>query len=147
MQKISTPKIYEAVKANLPNLNPPTDVHSLYGEEFEDYATEINEWLALVLLESPRIEPNDNIDPFFTRYATTADVTTPVTLVRLAWQGFISPMWAHETFVQLLLAIPREAWFAYVVDGFSEGWSGDCKSCTALKLPNAPNEYMLWDIS
>lgn len=131
----------------MPLLKPPTDVDRAYGADFEDYAIDTHEWLSLVLLDSPRIDPDDKIDPFLSRYVPPGDTPTPRKLVKITWRGFISPNWAHKMFVQMLLATPRDQWFGYCVDGFCEGSSGSGKHCTILKLADAPNEYVLWDIS
>ncbi|KAI9051010.1 hypothetical protein LZ554_005118 [Drepanopeziza brunnea f. sp. 'monogermtubi'] len=144
-KKTAIPTAQE-MKVNVPSLLPPTDVDKAYGADFEDYAVETQEWLSLVLLGSPRIDPDDKIDPALSRYVLPGDTLTACKLVKITWRGFISPSWAHKMFVQLLLATPREGWFAYFVDGFSESSLGNGKHCTILKLPNAPNEYVLWDI-
>jgi ribonucleases P/MRP protein subunit RPP40 len=68
-------------------------------------------------------------------------------LIKIKWQGFISPSWAHKTFVQMLLAVPEDAWFVYEMAEFGDGFLGEGKSCTTLKLPDAPNEFVLWEVA
>jgi ribonuclease P/MRP protein subunit RPP40 len=128
-------------------LKPPLEVEPSYGADFEDYAVDTHEWLSLVLLNSPRINPDDKIDPFLSRYVPPGPSFTNSKLVKVTWQGFISPSWAHKMFVKLLLAVPQAAWFAYFVVGFGDGPLGESKNCTTLKLPDAPNEYVLWEIA
>jgi len=142
-----SPKLLQNINVNLPSLKPPTDVDPAYGADFEDYAVELQEWWALILLESPRVSPDDKIDPFLSRYAPPGDPHTNTKLVKLTWQGFLSPTWAHKTFVQIFLAAPQDSWFMYCVGSFSEGISGESKSCTILRLPDAPNEYVLWEVA
>ena len=66
--------------------------------------------------------------------------------MKVTWEGFISPHWAHKTFVQALLTIPREAWFSYSVAGFGESWTGSGRNCKILKMPDAQDEYVLWEV-
>jgi ribonuclease P/MRP protein subunit RPP40 len=139
--------VLENITANVPMFSPPANIDPPYGDDFDYYLVEIHEWLALFLLGSPRIYKDDKIDPLLSRYSTPGDSITSTNLVKVTWQGFLSPMWAQKTFVQLLLTLPREAWFGYVVGGFSEGWFKECRSSTILKLPGVSNEYMLWDVA
>jgi ribonuclease P/MRP protein subunit RPP40 len=146
-RKVSTPVTTEKFSTNIPSLQPPTNADLLDRGEFEDYSVEIHEWLALFLLQSPRISKDDKIDLLLSRYSIPSGSIMTANLVKVTWQGFLSPMWAHKTFVQLILAVPQDRWFAYAVDGFSEGWRNECRSSTILKIPDVPNEYMLWDIA
>lgn len=147
IRKIASPDVICDCRVNLPRLDPPSEIGAPYNAEFEDYAVETLEWLSLVQLGSPRIDPDDKIDPFLSRYVPPGDSYTSCNVVKIKWEGFLSPSWAHKTFSQILVAIPREAWCAYYVAGFREGPLGESKQCTILKLAEAPNEYMLWEIS
>jgi ribonuclease P/MRP protein subunit RPP40 len=146
-RKVSTPVTIESFSADAPNFQPPTNTNLLGRGDFEEFSVEIHEWLALVLLQSPRISKDDKIDPLLSHYSTPTGSIMTTNLVKVTWQGFISPMWAHKTFVQFLLTVPQDRWFAYVVNGFSEGWLNECRSSTILKIPDGPNEYVLWDIA
>ncbi|KAL8755190.1 MAG: hypothetical protein Q9199_003824 [Rusavskia elegans] len=46
--------------------------------ELEDCAVEMDEWLNLVMLQSPRIRQNDHIDPYLCRYATPSEDSSEV---------------------------------------------------------------------
>ncbi|TVY82004.1 Ribonuclease P protein subunit p40 [Lachnellula suecica] len=146
-RRVVKQSILENYNVKLPTLTPPKDVDSTYSADFEDYAVELQEWLALVLLQSTQIQPENTIDPFLSRYAPPGDSHTQTKLVKISWQGFLSPTWVHELFVKVLLAVPRDTWFAFCVGGFGEGISGDSKNCTILRLPDAPNEYVLWEVA
>ncbi|KAH8652775.1 ribonuclease P 40kDa subunit-domain-containing protein [Tricladium varicosporioides] len=146
IHKTISPRVTLDKQVKMPHLKPPTETDAAYGNDFEDHATEIQEWLALVLLESPRVNIDDKIDPFLSRYTPPGESFSNTTLVKLTWQGFLSPSWAHKTFVDILLAIPRHSWFAYCVGGFSDTWPGESKNCTILRLLDAPNEYILWEV-
>ena len=143
-----SPRTSQVIKVNLPTLKPPSDIDASNGADFEDYAVEMHEWLSLALVESPRIRSDDNIDRFLSRYVLSGGVsTTSSSIIKITWQGFLSPSWAHKKFVQALLAAPQDLWFAYYVVGFGESFLGGNKDCTILKLPNAPNEYVLWEVA
>ena len=146
-KKISTPMVVESFTNNVPSLQPPTTLDPAYDGDFEDYSAEVHEWLALILLESPRISKDDDIDPLLSRYVVTGDSVASSSLTKVTWQGFLSPMWAHKAFVQILLAIPQDGWFSYVLSGFSNGWFNECKTSTILKIPGSSCEYMLWEIA
>ncbi|KAG4417357.1 hypothetical protein IFR04_009498 [Cadophora malorum] len=137
----------QKLEVSTPSLKPPTDPDDSYGGDFEDYAVETQEWLSLILLKSPRVTPGDRIDPYLSRYVVPGDAQTSCRLVRLTWRGFMSPTWAHTMFVKILLSVPKSRWFAYCVDGFGEGSPGHGRHCTILRLPDAQNEYVLWEIA
>lgn len=141
------PRTSQGIKVNLPTLKPPSDSDASYGADFEDYAVEMHEWLSLALVESVRIRSDDNIDSFLSRYVPPGASTTSSTIVKVTWHGFLSPFWARQKFVQALLAAPQDVWFAYYVVGFGESFLGSNRDCTILKLPNAPNEYVLWEVA
>ncbi|KAL8964576.1 MAG: hypothetical protein Q9183_004356 [Haloplaca sp. 2 TL-2023] len=69
----------------------------------EDWAFEVDEWLSLVALQSPRIEQGDNIDPYLCRYPKPdADGATMARLVCLRWSGFIPAQWLRHLFVTIM---------------------------------------------
>jgi len=127
-------------------MKPPGDTEVIYDDELVDFAVELHEWLSLIWLESPRINCIDDIEPTLARYSPPGSLTSVSQLVSITWEGFFSPTWAHRTFVQALLTIPKDAWFAYHVRGSGEDRTRATKDCTILKLPEAPNEYMLWEV-
>lgn len=131
----------------MPLLEPPTEVDASYGADFEDYAVDLHEWVSLLLLDSTRILADDKIDPYLSRYVPPGDPSTTSNLVNVKWRGFISACWARNALVQILQAAPRDSWFAFSVDGFGNGPLGESKSCTVLKLPKSPIEYVLWEIA
>jgi ribonuclease P/MRP protein subunit RPP40 len=131
----------------MPRLKPPTDVDSIYGEDLDDFAIETHEWLSMISLNSPRIESEDKIDSFLSRYAAPGEPEITSKLVRITWRGFLPTSWVHKTFVEALLLTPRDSWLACSVGGFEEGWSCESKDCTILRPPDAVNEYVLWEVA
>jgi ribonuclease P/MRP protein subunit RPP40 len=141
------PDITSEIKVNMPSLKPPTDTSSEYGDDFKDFAVETHEWLSLISLNSPRVNPDDQIDSFLSRYVPPGESTTRSNLVKITWRGFLSPSWAHKLFVHALLNVPQEVWFVYYVGGFGGVRVEGSKDCTILKVPDAPNEYLLWEVA
>ena len=87
-------------KVQVPNLGA---LHSSdYDDDFEDWALETYEWLGLVAMESPRIFPEDTIDPFLSRYQVPHnDSGKPLNMVTLTWTGFIPASWLTHLFICL----------------------------------------------
>ncbi|KAB8291280.1 hypothetical protein EYC80_009966 [Monilinia laxa] len=141
-----TPKVLSDIQVKRPAFKPATESDSNDDGYFQDFAIEIHEWLSLISLGSPRINSTDNVDRFLSRYDPPEGSNIAEELVKVTWTGFISTSWAHNTFVQALLAAPKTSWFSYYVGGFSESWNGESKSCTILKLPDVPNDYVLWEV-
>jgi ribonuclease P/MRP protein subunit RPP40 len=145
--KVTTsPEIILNINVKKPCLKPPTKTNTEYDCGFEEFAVEAHEWLSLISLGSPRIDPHDQIDSLLSRYVPPGDSTKSSKLVKITWGGFMAPSWVHKTFFQLLLASPNNLWFSLHVCGFGEGWSGRTNDCTILKLPDSPKEYMLWEV-
>lgn len=108
---------------------------------------ETHEWISLIALESPRIDPDDRIDSALSRYASPGSPTSRIKLVKITWRGLLSPTWAHRMFVKALLATPPNQWLTYVVGGFGKSWAGESRDCTILKVPDTTNEYVLWEVA
>lgn len=147
VRKTITPDISQALKANVPSLKPPTNINPAYGTEFEDFAVDMYEWLSMVLLESPRIDPDDQIDPFLCRYSPPGDSYDPGSLMKISWKGFMSSNWVQKIFIEILQLLPRNVWFAYNVASFSTDMLAEGNCTMVLKLPDGHNEYVLWEIS
>ena len=105
--------------AEVPNFPPITE-----QSQYED-ATELLEWLTLAMNQSPRIQSDDSIDSYLSRYRVPAavDISTDTSdarlqdLVKLRWHGLI-----HPAFVQAILLATLKAsgqdWFAFSATAF-----------------------------
>ncbi|PGH01722.1 ribonuclease P/MRP protein subunit RPP40 [Blastomyces parvus] len=89
------------------------------GKEFlHETCDEIQEWLGLVVLDSPRVHVNDTIDPYLSRYAPpNQDECQPVELVRISWKGLLSSAWITQLFAATLRQFAPgpskpDGWFA-----------------------------------
>lgn len=144
-----TLEISTEIEVHLPGLKPPDGFRDIYEDDFSDFSVETYEWISLVSLNCPRVDPNDRIDPFLSRYAPPAagDQNLGATrLVKISWNGFASSSWAHNIFVQALLAAKPGMWFSYTVLGFEESVRTGGRDCTILKPPGEQNEYILWEV-
>lgn len=70
---------------------------------FRETCAEIQEWLALALLEAPRICADDSIDPYLSRYEVPdREHCTLRNLVKLTWKGLIPSKWITQLFIATL---------------------------------------------
>ncbi|KAL8728694.1 MAG: hypothetical protein Q9181_005253 [Wetmoreana brouardii] len=141
--------------------------------EFEDRVVEISEWLSLASLQSPRIQQDDQIDPYLCRYSKPdRDAAKAGKLVCLRWLGFIPAEWLRHMFVVLVeqclkRSTPSARWFAlscqafqteivdcrngYTILGLSDQGSSEEKAVdTTLLAANKPDtppskSYILWE--
>ncbi|KAK5123089.1 hypothetical protein LTR85_003286 [Meristemomyces frigidus] len=115
------PQIEQADRAVVPHF--PATIES---EDHVD-ATELLEWLSLVMSLSPRVRSEDAIDKYLSRYSvpelssspSDPDITQPVsTIVRFRWHGFIPP--THiSTILLAALKASADDWFAMSATSFS----------------------------
>ena len=80
--------------------SPSSHETSILVEEVCD----LQEWLDLACMNSPRIRSKDSIDPYLCRYdiPNGKDAATERNLVRLQWRGFLSPLWIRTIFAECL---------------------------------------------
>ncbi|KAK9412741.1 putative Ribonuclease P 40kDa subunit [Seiridium unicorne] len=145
----SAPFFSEEIRVDTPSLELPGEALANGGRpQLEEFATDIYEWLSLVRLRSPRVESGDSIDSFLSRYLVPANSAglQQATLCKVSWQGFIAPGWARQTLSDIILTISSRSWFSLSVTSLSQGIKGDSSDCTILRPPNAPGEYLLWDV-
>lgn len=73
----------------------------------DDRVIEMDEWLNLVMLQSPRIQQNDHIDPYLCRYRRPDESSSEARrLVCLRWSGFIPATWVRRLFLVLRYVLP-----------------------------------------
>ena len=96
--QIVTPTISHIEEAKVPNL---TASEAAPNDEY--WATEIHEWLSLIALQSPRVEAQDDIDPYLCRYEVpNCDAAAEVQdLVSVKWNGLLPNSWIQSLFVEL----------------------------------------------
>jgi ribonuclease P/MRP protein subunit RPP40 len=144
-----SPKASTGLRAEIPVLQPPINPKDDFGDDFSNYAEEIYEWLSLIALESPRVSVDDSVDSFLSRYSPppgAGQANHGSELVKISWEGFMSPSWAHGALIQSLRAATTNMWFSFAVSGFSESLSTESRDTTILKLPGFASDYMLWEV-
>jgi ribonucleases P/MRP protein subunit RPP40 len=136
----------QGIDVFMPDLNPPVESIGPGGrEDFENFSTELYEWLSLVRLESPRVQPGDKIDPYLCRYRVPGD-EEKAQICKISWQGFLSSSWTQQILIDLITALPPKTWFSFSTTTFSKGMAGDNSECTILRPPGRTNEYVMWEI-
>ncbi|CAI6248701.1 unnamed protein product [Periconia digitata] len=98
-------KSIEPVISDLPNTLLPdisvADLSQLYDHEG---TLDLYEYIQMLCLTSPRVSAQDSIDPHLSRYEVPSlGATKPKSrnMVRVRWQGFISPQFAREVFLMV----------------------------------------------
>jgi len=145
------PGITENISVKQPDLGPSTSL--LSGNDrsaSEEFATDLYEWLSLIRLGSPRIEADDQIDPYLSCYQIPGDSEHHgvSSLCKLTWKGFFPSLWAREMLADVILSLPLKTWFAMGMSTFasSKGLAGDGAECTIMRPPNAAGEFLLWEV-
>lgn len=143
------PEVAEAVDVASPILATPAELASeTSSRDPPESICELYEWISLVRLQSPRVSSTDTIDPYLSRYRVADDTDNPATtnLCTITWEGLLTPSFARQMLVDIILLLPSREWFALAVSSFSRNFLGDTDECTIFRPPNAPGEYLLWDI-
>jgi ribonucleases P/MRP protein subunit RPP40 len=110
--RVSTAKVNHLGNLKVPVLHPPEKSLATFRDEFGDYAHNLQEWLALISIESPRIKVEDKIDPFLSRYDVEQDPTVPEgKIIRIKWKGMLPAQWIAQLFAVCMLVtfLPSDA--------------------------------------
>lgn len=106
IEKVCTPKIVRTEETLQPRINLANSVET--PEVFEAWATELHEWISLLVMGSPRISKKDIIDPFLSRYAVPDNIQPHnCDVVLIQWSGFIPAHWVRSLFVDLMYVKPE----------------------------------------
>lgn len=149
----STPGIANDFSVLVPGLRPESNtVVKDDRDEAERFATETYEWLSLVRLGSPRVEDGDKVDSYISQYSLPDGPGNqepyPGNVCRMTWRGLLASDWVRALFVELLVALPSKSWFSLSINSFatSKGLATESTDLTILRPPNAPGEYLQWEI-
>ncbi|PSR92139.1 ribonuclease P 40kDa subunit [Coniella lustricola] len=145
----TTRDIFESINVILPSLKPSMARDTTLDlDDVPDSLADTYEWLSLVRLQSPRLLSTDTIDPFLSRYSVPGnpEEQTATRLCRVCWEGFFSPDFARQVLVNVLLKLPSRTWFSLSAASFSQTMCGEVTESTFLRLPELPQEYLLWQI-
>ena len=107
--RASMAKVNHLDNLKVPLLHPPEKSISTFRDEFSDYALNLQEWLALISIESPRVMVGDEIDPYLSRYDVEQDLTVPeAKIVKVKWKGMLPARWIAQLFaVCMLVTLPN----------------------------------------
>ncbi|RSL85504.1 hypothetical protein CEP52_016121 [Fusarium oligoseptatum] len=142
----SSPGISRDSAVVQPNLDvDPEILASIDREGLEYFAIECYEWLSLVRLASPRVEPQDSIDSYLSRYSVPGDTHDNRKVCKLSWQGFISAQWFHGLLMDVLSVCPSEMWFSLSATRFSKSVAGNSDDLTILRPSAAGGKYIMWE--
>ncbi|KAI9696582.1 MAG: hypothetical protein M1836_005601 [Candelina mexicana] len=124
IQKLGSPCITQTVPIAVPSiLFGDSEATSQEHHFNQDHAVELQEWLSLVALDSPRIRTDDSIDPYLSRYQIPIEPKAQNSrLVCVRWHGFITANWTMGLWVQCLRTVRNVAnngWFAIQLHAFS----------------------------
>ncbi|KAI0145625.1 ribonuclease P 40kDa subunit-domain-containing protein [Xylariaceae sp. FL1272] len=145
----SQPGLWHGTNIKMPCLQPPTTLTTGNSRsDLDEFATELYEWLSLIRLESPRVEANDNVDPYLSAY-TVPGIPSEAkqgALSKFSWQGFIPPSWVARTLAEVIQTLPAKSWFSLSATPFTRGAMGHGAECTIMRPPNSAGEYFQWEI-
>lgn len=113
----------------MPSFNPEDGLSPTKGTEYtreawKEWATDLQEWIAMVQLRADRIQANDSVDPYLSTYEVTNSVDGPLKVVQLRWRGMIPARFIKKTWKELakliqgISVLPQENWAAMSVHGF-----------------------------
>lgn len=91
-------------KVLVPSLSPSDLLADDDDEVLRESVSEIEEWLGLVSLDSPRVRSDDNIDPYLSRYTLPASEQQPTQsdIVSVQWTGLVPAYWVMKLFISLV---------------------------------------------
>ena len=131
------PQVHHINKAKVPVFVPPMGLNDY------EYTADLLEWIGLAILDSPRVQANDPIDPYLSRYSFPIaqdmdgnDVgLSESDLVIVSWRGFMPPSFVEKLFTKVRRQAGKE-WFALTAAGFNgEGYS----------VVNQSHEVLTWE--
>jgi ribonucleases P/MRP protein subunit RPP40 len=139
------------VEVTLPPLTIPAEVlSSEHTTDFDDFATELYEWLSLVRLESPRLRASDSIDGYLSRYRVPGNPDSEkqgtAKISKMTWRGFLNPTWAKKLLIDALVAAPSKSWLGFSATTFAQGLTSEAREVAFLRPPETPDEYFVWEV-
>jgi len=145
----ATPSSTTVSVAQVPILPPATNstIASITPYKDEILLSELEEWISLTCLLSPRIQDKDTIDPFLCRYAVPDSGETDARdkcynvedLVRMRWYGFLPANVVRRIFTAAKKA-GKERWFALQMHGFR----GEALTVMKLRAEEMEETFLEW---
>lgn len=131
----------ECRSSRLRNVKVPS-LASLDSSQFLDldFAEDLEEWLGLLSLSSPRTQENDKANPFICRYSVPSvefpsdefRLLPTSDLLVLHWHGFLPTVFILTILLQLEKTARTESWWTLR----SSSLHNENKTLSVLKLPS-----------
>lgn len=146
------PAVVERISTTVPSFNLGDDAVKQPLWEKDEFVTEIYEWLSLIRLQSPRIDPSDDIDPYLSRYQLPQSRDgNPTNLCKVSWQGFFSSRWVRQILIDAATTVPSKSWFALSMTTMatSKTLAGEEDDVVVLVPPiedNSNRSCYIWEV-
>ncbi|KAJ5567409.1 hypothetical protein N7535_006715 [Penicillium sp. DV-2018c] len=108
--------------------------------DLQEYCGSLSEWIGMVQMNSPRLSPDDKIDPYLSRYAVpNADESRALDLVKLEWLGLLTPQWITQLFLTLLekSKTREQSWFVIAAAALGKEAVEGRDGYTVMVLPTS----------
>ncbi|EFY84877.1 ribonuclease P protein subunit p40, putative [Metarhizium acridum CQMa 102] len=130
----------------LPEMLPTTSLTAAEHVGLEERGIDLYEWLSLVRLESARVEPDDKIDPYLSRYCVTGKTSNRLDVCKITWQGFIGTSWLRDLARDVLAVCPRRSWLSIIATSSYCVEMGVNAESVLLRPPGQEDQYLMWQI-
>ncbi|KAF2765042.1 hypothetical protein EJ03DRAFT_280822 [Teratosphaeria nubilosa] len=115
----------DPVVSRLENVLVPAFPDDVLERDDHESATELLEWISLALADSPRVQQDDQVDPYLSRYrvpgpsGADGDSSSPDIehLRRFHWHGFLPASFAQRAILAAMKASGK-GWFALSASSF-----------------------------
>ncbi len=90
-------------RVRVPPLRPHEAGDAFDASDIGEWSNSVVEWLGLVALESPRIQAEDIVDPYLSRWAFpegTTEQATPIRTIR--WEGMVDSGWVTQLLISCM---------------------------------------------
>lgn len=131
---------------SLPEMLHTTSSTAADHAGLEERGTDLYEWLSLVRLESARVEPDDNIDPYLSRYCVTGKTSERLNICKITWQGFIGTTWLRDLARDAVAVCPRRSWLSIIATSSHCVEMGVNAESVLLRPPGQEDQYLMWQI-
>ena len=148
--------IHEVAKVRIPDLSASTTLVAMENRDVEEtFLADLEDWIGLVAVQSPRVFSMDKVDPFICRYQIPCIGNGPIededahalgNLVVASWHGFLPARLAQEIWVRATKASRGDQWAAVLLSSLDKNKG----AVTALKLTNTdglktPEHAVVWE--
>ncbi|MCJ1387496.1 hypothetical protein MMC18_000339 [Xylographa bjoerkii] len=169
-----TIKACQLTTKRLEVITPPLTSHTWKEDTLNDAGDNdlgLLEWLDLIALESPRIQPGDIVDLVLCQYEIPDSGKARATkITMLSWRGFVPAEWVRKLYLECFWAIQKQGlgWIALSANAFKMEAVDGLEGYTLMTIPSGltadgehdpsshdaggpsiplPVEYTLWEMT